>query len=185
MKKILLFLFLGAVGFTAYSCDNDDDTVVQGQDYDTISQAFDITPSFTKVTDNLYRWSDDFNSPLVQSDMVLIYMQTGTDGDSPVWKLLPYTYYVGNLANDAVDYVYEFSKYGATININSTSTFSLTANPSYYQNKKFRVLVVPANGSGTGGGAKTAKSAVDYSDYNSVIKYYNINESKIQTKVSK
>jgi hypothetical protein len=183
MKKILLFLFLGAVGFTAYSCDNDDD-VVQTVDYDTISQSFDITPTFTKVDDNLYRWSDDFNSPLVQSDMVLIYMQIGTDGDSPIWKLLPYTYFVGNPNNDAVDYIYEFSKYGATININSTSAFSLTANPSYYQNKKFRVLIIPANGSGTGGG-KAAKSAVDYNDYSSVIKYYNIDESKIQTKVTK
>ncbi|WP_330745169.1 hypothetical protein [Chryseobacterium sp. CP-77] len=181
MKKILLFLFLGAVGFTAYSCDNDD-TVVQGTDYDTINQSFDISPTFTRVNDNLYRWSDDFNKPLIQSDMVLIYMQIGTDGDSPVWKLLPYTYYVGNGNNDAVDYIYEFSKYAATININSTNTFSLTANPSYYQNKKFRVLILPANGTGTGG-AKMAKGAgVDYNDYKSVIKYYNIDESKIVTK---
>ncbi|MEJ5052477.1 hypothetical protein WH221_21810 [Chryseobacterium culicis] len=181
MKKILLFLFLGAVGFTAYSCDNSDDVVV-AKDYDTINQSFDISPTFTRVSDNLYRWSDDFNSPLVQSDMVLIYMQNGTDGDSPVWKLLPYTSYVGNANNDAVDYIFDFSKYAATININSTNTFSLTANPTYYQNKKFRVLILPANGTGTGG-AKAAKgSAVDYNDYKSVIKYYNIDESKIKTK---
>ncbi|UTX47833.1 hypothetical protein [Chryseobacterium sp. MA9] len=181
MKKILLFLFLGAVGFTAYSCDNSDDVVVS-KDYDTINQSFDISPSFTKIDDNLYRWSDDFNSPLVQSDMVLIYMQVGTDGGSPIWKLLPYTRYVGNANNDAVDYIYEFSKFAATININSTAAFSLTANPSYYQNKNFRVLILPANGTGTGG-AKAAKgNVVDYNDYKSVIKYYNIDESKIKTK---
>lgn len=181
MKKILLFLFLGAVGFTAYSCDNSDDVVVS-KDYDTINQSFDISPSFTKIDDNLYRWSDDFNSPLVQSDMVLIYMQVGTDGGSPIWKLLPYTRYVGNTNNDAVDYIYEFSKFAATININSTAAFSLTANPSYYQNKNFRVLILPANGTGTGG-AKAAKgNVVDYNDYKSVIKYYNIDESKIKTK---
>jgi hypothetical protein len=173
MKKILLFLFLGAVGLTAYSCDNNDD-VVQGVDYDTISQAFDITPTFTKVNDNLYRWSDDFNSPLVQSDMVLTYMQIGTDGDSPIWKLLPYTYYVGNTNNDAVDYIYEFSKYGATININSTAGFSLAANPSYYQGKRFRVIIIPANSTGTGGAKMAKNNVVNYSDYNSVIKYYNI-----------
>lgn len=181
MKKILLFLFLGTVGFTAYSCDNSDD-VVQGTDYDTINQSFDISPSFTRVDDNLYRWTDDFNSPLVQSDMVLIYMQIGTDGGSPTWKLLPYTRYVGNANNDAVDYIFEFSKFAATININSTAAFSLTANPSYYQNKNFRVLILPANGTGTGG-AKAAKgNVVDYNDYKSVIKYYNIDESKIKTK---
>lgn len=185
MKKILLFLFLGAVGFTAYSCDNKDDVVVQGKDYDTISQAFDLTNvSFTRINDNLYRWSDDFKSPLVQADMVLIYMQIGNDAGSPIWKLLPYTYYVGNANKDAVDYIYEFSKFGATININSTSTFSLTANPSYYQNKNFRVLILPANSTGTGGAKVAAKgtSTVDYNDYKSVIKYYNIDESKIKTK---
>lgn len=182
MKKILLFLFLGAVGFTAYSCDNSDDVVVQGTDYDTINQSFDISPNFTKITDNLYRWSDDFNKPLVQSDMVLIYMQIGTDGDSPVWKLLPYTSYVGNVNNDAVDYIFDFSKYAVTININSTTTFSLTANPSYYQNKNFRVLVLPANGTGTGGAKMAKGTAVDYTDYKSVIKYYNIDESKIKAK---
>lgn len=182
MKKILLFLFLGAVGFTAYSCDNSDDTVVQGTDYDTISQSFDISPTFTKVSDNLYRWSDSFKSPLVQSDMVLVYMQVDTSGGSPVWRLLPFTYYVGNANNDAVDYINDFSKTGVTININSTSTFSLTANPSYYQNKNFRVLILPANSTGTGG-AKMAKGApVDYNDYKSVIKYYNIDESKIKAK---
>ncbi|UKB84515.1 hypothetical protein LF887_02365 [Chryseobacterium sp. MEBOG06] len=179
MKKILLFLFLGAVGFTAYSCDKDDDVVVQ-QGQDTINQAFDISPTFTKVSDNLYRWKDNFNSPLVQSDMVLIYMQIGTEGGAPIWKLLPYTYYVGNVNNDAVDYIYEFTKNSATININSTNTFSLTANPSYYQNQNFRVLILPANGTGTGKSAKG--NAVDYNDYKSVIKYYNIDESKIKTK---
>jgi len=181
MKKILLFLFLGAVGFTAYSCDNSDDTVVQGTDYDTINQSFDISPSFTKIDDNLYRWSD-FKSPLVQSDMVLIYMQVGTDGGSPIWKLLPYTRYVGNANNDAVDYIFEFSKFAATININSTAAFSLTANPSYYQNKNFRVLILPANGTGTGGAKMAKGTAVDYNDYKSVIKYYNIDESKIKAK---
>ncbi|MDC8101889.1 hypothetical protein [Chryseobacterium rhizosphaerae] len=181
MKKILPFILLAGVGFLSFSCDNKDDVVVT-KDYDTISQSFDINPNFTKVSDNLYRWSDAFINPLVQSDMVLIYMQVGTDGDSPIWKLLPYTYYVGNPNNDAVDYIYEFSKYGATININSTSTFNLTANPSYYQGKRFRVLILPANATGTGGAKMANNNVVDYKDYNSVIKYYNIDESKIKTK---
>lgn len=185
MKKILPLILLAGIGLLTYSCDNskDDPVVVNpGQDSDTINQSFDISPTFTKVSDNLYRWSDDFKSPLIQSDMVLIYMQVGTDGGSPIWKLLPYTYYVGNVNNDAVDYIYEFSKFGATININSTNTFSLTANPSYYQNKNFRVLILPANSTGTGRSQSAKSSVVDYNDYKSVIKYYNIDESKIKTK---
>lgn len=179
MKKILPFLLMAFVGLFAYNCDNNDDvTPVNTVDYDTYSVAYDITPSFTRVSDNLYRYTDDFNSPLVESDVVLIYMQNGTDGGSPVWKLLPYTYYVGNANNDAVDYLFDFSKFAITININSTPTLSLTANPTYYQGKKFRVVVVPAK-TGT---SKNASAAVDYADYNSVIKYYHIDESKIKTK---
>lgn len=180
MKKILLFLFLGAVSFTAYSCDNDDDVVVQNPvDYDTYSEAFDISPNFSMVTNNLYRFKDDFKKPLVESDVVLIYMQIGTDGGAPLWKLLPYTSYVPlSPNNEAVDYIYDFSKFGVTININSSATFSLTANPGYYQGKTFRVVIVPAKT----GVSKSAVAPVDYSDYNSVIKYYNIDESRIQLK---
>lgn len=178
MKKILPILMLAFTSLFIVSCDNTNDNV-QTTDSDTISQAFDVVPNFTRINDNLYRFSDDFQKPLVESDMVLIYMQNGVDGDSPIWKLLPYTYYVDSV--NAVDYLFDFSKYGATININSSSTFSLTANPSFYQNIKFRVVIIPANASGTGG--KGVNNIVDYNDYKSVIKYYNINESNIKTKV--
>ncbi|PRA95690.1 hypothetical protein CQ046_21890 [Chryseobacterium sp. MYb7] len=177
MKKILLFLFFGAVGFTAYSCDNKDDVVVQSKD--TYSTAYDIIPKFNKEDSFTYHFDDAFKSPLLESDVVLIYLQTGlTTNGSPIWKLLTYTEYPNNGA-DKVEYSYDFSKVDIGIDVRSTNGVNLDNNPGYYTNKKFRVVIVPAK---TGTSKNAAFGEVDYSNYNSVIKYYNINESKISTK---
>ncbi|ROH95605.1 hypothetical protein [Chryseobacterium daecheongense] len=175
MKKFLPFLVLAFVSLFIFSCDDNNDDVVY-EDHDTYSVAYDITPTFSKVNTNLYEYNDAFNTPLVESDVVLIYLQTGvTNNNSPIWKLLPYTFYVGNANNDEVDYTFDFSKYDIGIYVNSTSTLNLDTNSTYYTNKRFRVVIVPAS---------TGKNAsVDYNDYNAVIKYYNIDESKIKTKL--
>jgi len=174
MKKIIPILMLAFVSMFIYSCDNDDE-VIQVPDEDTYSVAYDITPTFTKTNTNLYQFDDAFVTPLVESDVVLIYLQTGlTTNNSPIWRLLPYTFFVNNANNDEVDYSFDFNKFGIRINVNSTPTLNLDNNSNYYTNKRFRVVVVPA---------KTGKNAsVDYNDYNSVIKFYNIDESKIKTK---
>ncbi|MBK1894218.1 hypothetical protein [Chryseobacterium paridis] len=182
MKKFLPILLLAFVSLFIFSCDNSDDNNNNNPvDNDTVGTAFDITPTFTRSSDNLYQYSDAFNSPLVQSDVVLIYLQTGlTNNNSPIWRLLPYTFFTTN--NVAVDYSFDFSKFDIGINVNST--LNLSTNPTYYTNKRFRVVILPAN---TGKNAKNANAKnvaapVDYNDYYSVIKYYNIDESKIKTR---
>lgn len=170
MKKFLPILLLAFVSLFIYSCDDDNDNS-NFVDHDTYSVAYDITPTFSKTNNNLYQYSDEFNTPLIESDVVLIYLQTGlTNNNSPIWRLLPYTFYTNN--NTAVDYSFDFSKFDIGINVNST--LDLSANPTYYTNKRFRVVVVPASA------GKNAN--VDYNDYNSVIQYYKIDESKIKTK---
>ncbi|WP_261510987.1 hypothetical protein [Chryseobacterium paludis] len=179
MKKFLPILLLAFVSLFIFSCDKDDDNN-NFEDHDTVGTAFDITPTFTRTNDNLYQYSDAFTNPLVQSDVVLIYLQTGlTNNNSPIWRLLPYTFFTNN--NVAVDYSFDFSKFDIGINVNSTLNLSASGNSTYYTNKRFRVVILPANT----GSAKTSSKAsapVDYNDYYSVIKYYNIDESKIKTK---
>lgn len=173
MKKIIPFLMLAFVSIFTVSCDNDDDVVQVPVDYDTYSTAYDIAPNFARVNSSLYKYVDEFTKPLVESDVVLVYMQTDTTNNgSPVWKLLPYTFFTNNVNNDEVDYGFDFSKFDFSITVNST--LNLDSNSSYYTNKRFRVVIVPAK-SGKNGG-------VDYNDYNSVIKFYNIDESKIKVK---
>jgi len=172
MRKFLPMIALAFASFFIYSCDNNDDDDVVVQTEDTYGTAYDLNATFTKTNSNLYEYSNQFNSPLVESDVVLIYMQTGTTNNAPIWKLLPYTFYNAN--NDAVDYTFDFSKFDIAIYVNSS--LNLDVNPTYYTGKRFRVVVVPAK---TG---KNASAEVDHNDYNAVIKYYSIDESKIKVK---
>lgn len=176
MRKIFPILTLAFASFFIYSCDNNDDEVVQIEDNDTYGTAYDLNATFTRTNSNLYQYTNQFNSPLIESDVVLIYMQTGTTNNSPIWKLLPYTFYVNNANNDEVNYTFDFSKFDIAIYVNSTSTLNLDSNSTYYSGKRFRVVVVPAK---TG---KNASAVVDHNDYNAVIKFYGIDESKIKVK---
>jgi len=171
MKKFLPILLLAFVSLFIFSCDNNDD-VVQTQDNDTVAQGFDVIPTFSRTNNNLYQFTGQLKSTLVQSDVILVYLQVDNTSDgSPVWRLLPYTFFT--TGGTPVDYSFDFSKYDVRFSVNSTLDLSTSANSVYYTNKKFRVIIVPANTTG-----KNAK--VDYNDYNSVIKYYNINESNIK-----
>lgn len=170
MKKFLPILLLAFVSLFIFSCDNSDDTPVRVEDQDTVAQGFDVIPNFSKTNNNLYQFTGLLKSTLVQSDVILVYLQVDNTSDgSPVWRLLPYTFFT--TSGTPVDYSFDFSKYDVRFSVNST--LDLSVNPTYYTNKKFRVIIVPANTTG-----KNAK--VDYNDYNSVIKYYNINESNIK-----
>ncbi|WP_419868896.1 hypothetical protein [Chryseobacterium sp. CT-SW4] len=173
MKKLLPFFLMAFVSLFIYSCDNNDDVVVQ-PGTDTYPVAYDINNAvFTRNTDYEYVYNKQFTNALVESDMVLIYMHVGdTNNNSPIWKLLPYTIYTQN--NDPIECSFDFSKFDFAIYINST--LNLTNNMSYVNGNNFRLVVIPAS---TGQSAKAA-APVDYKDYNSVIKYYNIDESKIK-----
>lgn len=178
MKKILPIILLAGIGFLTYSCDNsnNDPVVVNpGQDNDTVGLAFDAFPTFTRVKDNLYQVKQIFKNPLVSADVVLIYIQVDGTNDTPVWRILPYTRYADN--GIPVDYSYDFSKFDVLFSVNSSMNLNTPENSVFYTNKRFRVVIVPADPA-----AKNASaSSVDYSDYNSVIKHYKIDESKIKT----
>ena len=169
MKKLFSFFLLSAFAVLLLSCrDNNTEYVGDGNTYGV---AFDITPSFSRVTSNTYEYNTPFNNALPESDVILVYMQVNTtNNNSPIWRLLPYTYFIGNANKDEVDYIFDFSKFDISLYVNSTSTFNLDNNSQFYTGKKFRVVQVPASSGKT-----------DYSNYDEVIKKYNIDESKIKT----
>ncbi|SIR18208.1 hypothetical protein [Chryseobacterium sp. RU33C] len=180
MKKILLFLFLGAVGFTAYSCDNNDDVVVQGTDYDTISQMKDITGTFSNSGN--YTISQGLNIPT--TDVVLVYRLVAGN----VWQQIPKSVYIPDVNNKPTNRVFDYNFVFNTQNIEiriDDENFNLPTDltsgeiATYLNNQTFRIVLVPANATGVGG-AKNKQASVDYSDYNAVVKYYNLDESKVQ-----
>lgn len=168
MKKLFLMaslLMLGGAVLT--SCDNND-TVQTVGDGDTYSIARDITGNFTAT--NNYKIGT--NITLQGADVVLVYRRT-MDGSTAVWSQVPRTLY---LTEGELDYDFDFTSGDVQIYAGGGINFAAqnqTFMNTYLNNQTFRVVLVPAS---------FGKNAnVDYSDYKSVAKYFNIQEEKIQT----
>ena len=176
MKKKLPFIMCVMIGLLTFSCSDRNET---SQDKNTYSIAYDIIPKFEKQDSYTYHYVQGFKNPLPNSNLILIYVQTNlTKNNSPIWNLLSYTEYPNNGA-DKVEYSNNSSKFDFEIIVRSTNGVNLDNKPEFYTNKKFRVIEVPAK---TATYTYVPTTKVDYSDYNSVINYYNIDELKIATK---
>ncbi|MDQ0591736.1 hypothetical protein QFZ37_000105 [Chryseobacterium ginsenosidimutans] len=171
MKKFLPILLLAFVSLFIFSCDNNDDNTPY-QDNDTIAQMKDATGTFN--SGNNFKLTMDIN--ILNTDVVLVYRKVGN-----VWQSVPKTYYLDNAQNlptgRELDYNFDFNT--SEVNITTTANFNQSTQMTsgettqYLNNQTFRVVLVPANAG--------KNSAVNYEDYNSVIKYYNIDESKVNT----
>lgn len=165
MKKILtLFAVVGLFAFS--SCSNDNDV-----DNDTIGEVLEREIDFNSA--NAYSASVALTPAIYESDVVLVYHLFAVSGGKDVWRLMPQTYYMND--GGALDFNYEFSI--DRVNIFLGADFPLgNLSPDWTQNQVFRIVIVPAAFSTTG----KSSSKEDYSDYNAVIKKYNINDSSVK-----
>lgn len=170
MKKYLSLLLIGLFSVFMISCSDDNNSVADG---DTYSVVYDITDNFAfNNTVNGYAISRTFNSPIPNSDVVLVYRQSSTSNGNPVWKLTPYTLY---LNEGELDYTFDFTR--NDVFIMATGTMDFTAQNSaflnsYLNNQKFRIVIVPASF-----GRTKAPLSMEYED---VIQRYNINDSNVK-----
>jgi hypothetical protein len=168
MKKLFPFLALIIFGFSIQSCVSSDDDVIY-TDYDTYSVVYEIPNANFSWVDGVYQISRTFSPALYDYDMVMVYMQNGTTGNgAPIWQQIPITFYLAD--GHEVDYNFDFSKYDVVIT--AGGTFDL-AGTSFINNKRFRILVIPADPPANRG------TAVDFSNYDEVIQYYQIDDSKV------
>lgn len=169
MKKYFTLILIAAFSFAAVSCtDRNDDVIVT--DNDTYSMVLEITnANFVNTAPSGYNISATFTKPLFNEDIVLIFRKAGTDNGATVWQSIPRSIYID--ATKRFDYDYDFSK--NDIKIYAAGNYDISTNPEYLNNQTFRVVLVPA-----GKGNKNAN--VDYTDYNSVIKYFKIDDSKVK-----
>lgn len=168
MKKFFSILLLAIFSFAVLSCDRNDDAPVE--DNDTYPVMKDITGSFN--SGNNYALNQGIN--ILSTDVILVYRDVNSNqGGSAVWEQIPVTKYLG--AGRELDYGFVFDT--STVQITTTTSFepaTITAAEanSWMNNQHFRIVLIPASN------AKNAN--VDYRDYNSVIKYFNIDESKVK-----
>lgn len=165
MKKYFTVLLLAIFGLIAFSCnDRNDEVVINDQD---------TYPKMTDVTGNFEADSYAFEVGLVDvnsTDVVLVYRQSGTDNGNPIWQQIPRTLF---LDEGELDYDYDFTKNDVVLKAGGTIDFSTqnsTFAANYLKNQRFRIVLVPAS--------QGKNANLDYSDYNSVIKFYNIPDRK-------
>ena len=116
---------------------------------------------------NIYQ---TLNPQLLPSDVILIYRLSGLiNSTTPIWQQIPRTLF---LPEGELDYDFDFSKQDFTIY--AGGTYNLAITPSYINNQTFRIVIIPGYFSG-----KSANS-VDLSNYEQVIKYYGIDDTKIR-----
>ncbi|WP_449401544.1 hypothetical protein [Chryseobacterium wanjuense] len=167
MKKFLPILLLAFVSLFIFSCDDNNDNVVG--DGDTYPRMRDITGTFN--SGNGYSFTQGIN--IASTDVVLIYRKDVNANNA--WQLIPKTYYLSG--GRELDYNALFDSQNVEIYTEANfdqSTMTATEANQYLNNQTFRIVLVPASP------AKNA-STVDTKDYNAVVKYYNLDESKIKT----
>lgn len=172
MKKIFTLLLVAIFSsMTITSCTNDDD-YIQYEDNDTIAEVYEIrNASFGYNKDLGYYIENTFKPEIYSSDMVLVYQKTGTESGKNVWTLLPRTIYFND--GNEVNYTFDFTT--SDVYIYADATFDLN-NTDYIKNQTFRILVIPAYGI-----QPKSQSPVNYNDYNAVVDYYKINDTKVKS----
>jgi hypothetical protein len=166
MKRIILLLaFISMIALQSCTVNDNQPAPVQ-TDNDTISEVLEYTVSFN--SGNSYKRLITFNQPIYASDMVLVYHLYDVVNGADVWRQMPQTYYLGGA--DELDYNFDFTKYD--VNIFLGANFNLnTLSAAWTQNQTFRIVIVP--------GYFGNKKVIDYSNYNAVVKAYNLDDSKI------
>lgn len=163
MKKLFSLFALSIFMISIISCSSDDDYIAV--DYDTYPVAYDLRNVNLELINGVYQTSRTFTNPMYETDMLLIYKSIGsTDDGYPIWQQIPITFYLEG--GHELDYNFDFTRYDFVIY--AGGTFDLTGTP-YVQNQTFRVLIIPAS--------YGRNSEVNFEDYQSVIEFYQIDDS--------
>ncbi|HSD05991.1 hypothetical protein [Flavobacterium sp.] len=176
MKKIITILTVIAMfGFQA--CEGPEGPEGPPGEAGPNSEVFEVSGVKFDTT-NGYAPLIPLNPAIQASDMVLVYRLSGsTNTGADIWKLLPETYYFDDGTKN-FGYNFDFS-------INDVSIFLegndlATVGNEYRLNQVFRIVIIPGylTYASTGKNANTKK--IDYSDYNAVIKVYNVDDSNVK-----
>ena len=164
MKRIVLFL--AVIGLSSLtSCTGDQGP--QGP-AGPRSEVFELQNiNFQLNQNNEYTIFQNLNPVILDSDNILVYRMSGTiNAQTPIWQLIPRTLF---LDEGELDYDFDFSRVDFTIYAGGTYDLALT--PQFIQNQTFRLVIIP--------GYFSKNATLDYNDYNSVIKAFNINDSNV------
>lgn len=171
MKKyftLTAFALLGSFILTSCATENDDRT-----DYDTYSVVYDlINATFSSANDFTLYYNFPSTLNTYSSDVVLVYRKKDVYSGNSVWEQIPKTVYFD--AGKELDYDFDFTVNDVRIFVQGNYDLVTTTTPAgYLNNQTFRIVLVPAHY------IHKSVTPIDYSDYNAVINYYNIDDTKV------
>ncbi|REA62667.1 hypothetical protein DSL64_07010 [Dyadobacter luteus] len=173
MKKLLI-PFIFAIGVLFQSCTGPRGPEGPAGLDGPIGQTFELE-KVNFVAGQNWKVMGEFSSAnirLEDSDVVLVYILWAVDGNLPVWRLVPQPIDMPR----GVYYNYDFTPVDYTLQIDAPSNAILNSlSADVTQNQTFRIVVLPSDWS-----ARKSGPGVDYSDYEAVKKYFNLDDSNIQ-----
>ena len=162
---ILLSSCEGPQGPPGFDGQNGKDGLIS-EVFEVINISFNSTNNYAKLI--------PLTPAIHSSDMVLVYRLSGvTTQGADIWKSLPETYYFNDGTRD-FDYNFDFTINDVNIFLEGNN-LATVAN-AFKTNQVFRIVILP----GYLTTAKKSTKKVDLSDYNAVIKAYNINDTNVK-----
>lgn len=168
MKKILtLFFLVGLIVFT--SCEGPEGPPGEPGPYAEVYEVSNV--NFTANND--YNPIIPLNPAIFDSDMVVLYRLAGVDNGRDVWKMTPELYYFAD-GTFNFGYNFNFTKSDVSVYLDGNDLGSVQS--TFRLNQIFRIVIIPGYLTGTG----KSINKPDFSDYDAVIKKYNIDDSKVK-----
>ncbi|WP_396172625.1 collagen-like protein [Flavobacterium sp.] len=166
MKKILL-LFSVVVMFVLQGCEGPmGPPGPPGPIFE--AEVFEVTRSFGP--NNNFSSLITLNPPILDSDIVLVYLLWDVDNGTPIWRQMPQTV---QLDEGDLQYNFDFTRFDVNLFL-SSADFPLTIlGPQWTQNQTFRIVLIP----GYFGSAR-----IDFSDYNAVMNMLELSETDVVKK---
>ncbi|EAZ80267.2 hypothetical protein [Algoriphagus machipongonensis] len=142
-----------------------------GQDgVNIVSEVFEVEVDFNDG--NGYQEIFTFDPAIVESDVVLAFIQWENDGGTPIWRALPQTVF---FEEGVLMYNYDFTSGDFSVFLDGPLDYSLLTS-DWTDNQLFRVVVVPGDFSG---------ARIDWTDYEAVTKHLGLTDedfTKIELK---
>lgn len=139
----------------------------QGQPGDSfIGIAYEVTLDFTEEND--YFELLEFPEPLVESDIVLVFLKVDTFNDLKVWRMLPQMYF---FEEGFLKYNYDFSLEDVALYL-ETNFNPEVLDDSWKRDVEFRIVILPVD---------FANGRLDLTDMDEVLKMMGIQEKDFKT----
>ncbi|WP_113924992.1 collagen-like triple helix repeat-containing protein [Cognataquiflexum aquatile] len=125
-----------------------------------VAEAFEVDVNFTAAND--YMAVFDFQPPIFEDDVVMIYISWEFANGNTIWRALPQTLF---LEEGVLVYNYDFSRVDFSVFLESS--FDPGILPlDFTRNQVFRVVIIPAD----------LGSRIDYNDYEGVVKMLGLSD---------